>query len=65
MSEVLTKMMCPMCDSERGTITSEWLYNSITVQQVKCDDCRKKYKFYQNDTRFWTIPKKDPLRYFR
>ena len=65
MSETLSKMMCPMCDSEEGTIKSEWIFNTIAVQQIKCDQCRKKYKLYKKESHFWTIPKRDPLRYFR
>jgi len=47
-----------MCDSEDGMITAEWYYNKSLVQQIKCKSCYKKYKFFQNKIRFWTIPKK-------
>ena len=55
------KIICPMCGSKDGIITSEWYYNKALVKQVKCNLCRKKYKFFQNKLRFWSIPKKNLL----
>ena len=53
----MTQTICPFCKSTKGVEMSGWNYGKIKVKQLRCESCRKYYKFYKSNKSSWTIPK--------
>ena len=53
------QIQCPFCNkNQKSTPLKIWTFGKCQVKRFECSSCSKKFNFYHNSVKSWTIPKK-------